>query len=187
MNRVLIFTLALLTFLLAACGEQLAPTTPTPIPLPSQPQPTPIPSTPAPSPAPAPGAQVSVNDEFWYGSITHNGISIPGGMGFWQTGNAVATVVAFTGADGEVVTFPRMTGTIEGYTLTINYTDAVGDVGIISGTFDRSQTTFSGTFTLTVGGERTVFGLSMSYHSQLGTRLQTQSVTTFRELIEQFK
>lgn len=176
---------------LPACGEQLAPAVPAPIPAPTQPA---FPVAPAPTPVPAtptPGTQVNVDNEFWYGTISRSGTSIPGGMGFLQTGSSVTGILAFTNTSGEVVTSPRMTGTTKGYTLTISDTDAVGDMAIITGTFDQSQLNFSGTLTFIIDGERTVLGLAMSYSSQLDAQMQTQmqaqSVKTFKEIAEQFK
>ncbi len=153
-----------------------APTTGTPNPVPENG-----------SAAPAPGGQVGINNEFWHGSLSRGGASIPGGMGFWQMGSAVAGVLIFADENGETVSFPRMTGTLSGYNLAIRHTDAAGDTGTVEGTFDWSQTSFRGTFMLVMGGETTSFNLTMVYDSQLGERLGTQSVVPFRTLAERFR
>ena len=200
MKLVLIVS-AIFTLLLTACGEQAGPTV---APLPSPPPvagtpttgtPSPVPEngnaapvTPAPTPpGAAPGGQVDLNNEFWYGSLSRGGASVPGGMGFWQTGSTVAAVLILADENGETVSLPRMTGALRGYDLAIGHTDAAGDTGTVEGTFDRSQTSFRGTFTLVVGGEASSFGLTMAYDSQLGERLQTQSAVTFEELAERLK
>ena len=198
----LVMIAAALTLLLAACGEQAESTvTPLPSPPPATGTPTtgtpdsvpengnvaPAPSPVAPTPAPTPGGQVNINNEFWYGSLSRGGASIPGGMGFWQTGGDVAGVLVLADEGGETLSLPRMTGTLSGYDLAISHTDAAGDTGTVEGTFDRSQTSFRGTFTLVVDGEAASFGLTMAYDSQLGGRLQTRSATTLVELAEQLR
>ena len=80
-----------------------------------------------------------------------------------------------------------MTGTLSGYDLAIRYADAAGDTGTVEGTFDRSQTSFRGTFTLVAGGETASFNLTMAYDSQLGERLRTQSAVAFGRLAEQLR
>ena len=145
----------------------------------------PSPGTPAPTPSP--GSQVGVNNEFWYGSLSRGGASVPGGMGFWQTGSAVAGVLVVTDENGEAVSFPRMTSTLSRYDLSVRHTDAAGDTGTVAGTFNRGQTTFRGTFTLVIGGETTSFGLTLAYDSQLGGRLRAQNAGTFRALAERLK
>ncbi len=195
----------ILTLLLTACGEQAGPTvtplpspppvtgtptTGTPSPVPENGNVAPAPSPVAPSPVPpgaTPGSQVDINNEFWYGSLSHGGASIPGGMGFWQTGSAVVGVLVLADENGEAVSSPRMTGTLSGYDLAIRYADAAGDTGTVEGTFDRSQTSFRGTFTLVAGGETDSFNLTMAYDSQLSERLRTQSAMTFGRLAEQLR
>lgn len=198
--KLAVITSAVLVLLLTACGEQArptvapllpsppvtgTPTTGTPNPVPENGSTAPPPGTPVPTPGP--GSQVDVNNEFWYGSLSRGGASVSGGMGFWQTGSAVAGVLVVTGENGEVVSFPRMTGTLRGYDLSVRHTDAAGDTGTIAGTFDRSQTTFRGTFTLVIGGETTSFGLTLAYDSQLGGRLRAQNAGTFRALAGRLK
>lgn len=198
--KLAVITSAVLALLLTACGEQTRPTVaplPSPPPVTGTPNPVPengnvapppaAPSPGAPAPMPGPGSQVDINNEFWYGSLSRGGGSVPGGMGFWQTGSAVAGVLVVTGEDGEAVSFPRMTGTLSGYDLSVRHTDAAGDTGTVAGTFDRSQTTFRGTFTLVIGGETTSFGLALAYDSQLGTQLRAQNAGTFRALTEQLR
>lgn len=201
----LVITSVVLILLLTACGGQAGPTvaplpspppvtgtpttgTPSPIPENGNVAPAPTPVAPLPgSPGSVPGGQVDINNEFWYGSLSRSGASIPSGMGFWQTGSAVAGVLLLAGESGEVVSLPRMTGTLSGYDLTVRHTDAAGDTGTVEGTFDRSQTSFRGTFTLVVEGEASSYGLTMVYDSQLGERLRTQSVTTFEALAERLR
>ena len=201
--KLAVFAPAVLTLLLTACGDQAGPTvTPLPSPPPMTGTPTtgtpmpengnvaPAPTTPAPAPItplPAPGGQVNINNEFWYGSLSRGGAVIPSGMGFWQTGSAVAGVLLLADESGEVVSLPRMTGTLSGYDLTISHTDAASNTGTVKGTFDQGQTNFRGTFTLVVDGEATSFSLTMAYDSQLGERLRTQGVTTFRAFAEKLK
>lgn len=191
MNRVLLFVFC--TFLLVACGDPFPPatptfpvepiTTPTPAPIPA-PTPTPAPTpNPAPTPAPTPGSQININDEFWYGALSANGNLLPAGMGFLQTGNAVDGMLAFTGVDGEVVTSPMMSGTLSGDQLSISATDSVGDTLTVRGTFE-SETTFAGTFTLIIGGETHVIGLSMVYDSPLSTQIKAQRFVSVEELAE---
>lgn len=194
-----------LTLLLTACGEQVGPTvtplpspppvtsapttgTPNPVPENGGAAPAPSPVAPSPiSPGPTPGGQVDINNEFWYGSLSRGGASIPGGMGFWQTGSAVAGVLVLADENGETVSLPRMTGTLSGYELAIRHTDVAGDTGTVEGTFDRSQTSFRGTFKLVVGGEANSHALTLAYDSQLGKRLQTQSAITFAKLAERLR
>lgn len=154
MKRVTILTLALLSLLLAACGSLV------------------------------PGVQLDLDDQFWFGSISSGGASIPAGLGFLQTDDSVTGILGITDSYGDVITSPPMSGTIAGYELAISFNDAVGDRGTVIGTFDQSQTTFSGTLTLILDGVSTSYNLTMSYQSQLGARMQSQSVTTFRELSE---
>lgn len=203
--KLVVIASAVLTLLLTACGEQArptvtplpspppvtgTPTTGTPNPVPENGNAAPVPSPVVPSPAPpgpTPGAQIDINNEFWYGSLSRGGASIPSGMGFWQAGSAVTGVLILADENGETVSSPRMTGALSGYDLVIRYTDAAGDTGTVEGTFDRSQTGFRGTFTLVVGGEVSSYGLTMAYDSQLGERLQTQSAATFRALAERLR
>lgn len=199
---------AVLALVLTACGEQARPTV---APLPSPPPVTGTPTTGAPNPVPengnvapppvasppspttpspvtpSPGSQIDINNEFWYGSLSRGGASIPGGMGFWQAGSAVAGVLVLADENGEAVSLPRMTGTLREYDLNIRHTDAAGDTGTVEGAFDRSQTSFRGTFTLVVGGETSSFGLALSYDSQLGERLRAQDATTLRALAERLR
>lgn len=201
--KLVVIVSAVLTLLLTACGEQAGPTvaplpspppvvgTPTtgaPNPVPENGSAPPSPVTPSPvTPSPSPGSRVDINNEFWYGSLSRSGASIPGGMGFWQTGNAVAGVLVVADENGEPVSLPRMTGTLSGYDLALSHTDAAGDTGTVAGTFDRSQTNFRGTFTLVVGGETTSFGLMLAYDRQLGERLRAQRAATFRVPAEQLR
>lgn len=196
---------AVLILSLTACGEQAKPTvaplpspppvtgtpttgTPNPVPENGNVAPAPVAPSPAPgTPTPTPGGQASINDEFWYGSLSRGGTSIPSGMGFWQTGSAVAGVLVVTDENGEPVSFPRMTGTLSGYDLSIRHTDAAGDTGTVTGAFDQNQTNFRGTFTLVIDGETTSFGLTLAYDSPLGERLQTQNAVTFRALAERLR
>lgn len=130
---------------------------------------------------------VNLDDQFWFGSLSMGGVSIPAGLGFLQTDNAVTGILGITGSRGRVVTSPRMNGTIEGYELSIGFTDAVGDSGTVEGTFDQGQRNFSGTLTLVIDGVSNPYTLAMSYQGQLSAQTQTQNVTTFRELAEHLK
>lgn len=179
MTRLSSFALVLLIFVLAACGDQLSPASP-PAPLP------PV-TTPAPSPTtPVPGTQINVDNEFWYGTMSANGRSIPAGIGFLQTGTSVRGVLAFTGSDGEVVSTPVLTGTLQGSNLAIGYVDSVGDVMTIAGTF-ANEVSFTGTMTLTVSGETEVITLAFSYEGPLSKQIQAQRVSSLKEFAEKLE
>ena len=179
MNRFIFLAFCVSTLLLTACGDQLSPASPptTPPPI-ASPAPTPI--------APVPGGQINVDNEFWYGTMSGNGRSIPAGMGFMQTGTSVRGVLVFTGSDGDVVSSPVLSGTLQGSNMAIGFVDSVGDVITVAGTF-TSEVSFTGTMTLTVSGEKGVVNLAFNYDSPLSTQMRVQRVSSLKEFAEKLK